>query len=64
MTAYRWTLHDAGGNELRATDDFASREAAEEWLGREWGSLVDEGAEAVSLRSNGEELYRMSLAPE
>ncbi|MDQ4095517.1 MAG: hypothetical protein M3174_04830 [Actinomycetota bacterium] len=64
MDAWRWVLLDEQGNEMRATDGFASRTAAEEWLSGAWSALADEGAAAVSLRSGDEEIYEMSLAPE
>ena len=62
--AVRWVLIDESGTELRATEDFDSREEAEQWLGSEWQSLADEGAAAVSLRDDSGELYEMSLADE
>lgn len=46
---------------MRATQTFASKEEAEAWMGDEWASLLEEGAEFVSLRANGEQLYRMGL---
>jgi hypothetical protein len=59
--AFSWVLHDAAGNELRRTDGFDSRGAAEEWLGREWRALREEGAESVRLLEDGAEVYRMEL---
>ncbi len=64
MGVFCWRLRDADGNELRSTQDFGTKEEAEEWMGREWASLADEGAESVSLMSDGEELYHMGLSPE
>lgn len=64
MAAWRWTLLDEDGNEMRSTDEFSSRADAEDWLSRSWSGLTTEGAASVSLRSEGEEVYEMSLAPE
>lgn len=62
---YRWVLHDASGSELRSTEWFASREEAENWMGAEWASLLEEGAEEVSLiGDDGRAFYRMGLREE
>lgn len=60
----RWVLLDDSGTELRATTDFDSQEEAEQWLASEWQGLAAEGAASVSLRSESEEVYEMSLAEE
>ena len=59
--AFTWTLLDPLGADMRTTEEFASKEEAEAWMGTEWASLLDEGAEYVSLRENGKQLYRMGL---
>jgi hypothetical protein len=64
MSTYVWIVHDAQGRDLRTTDLFPTREAAEEWLGREWQSLADESGDSVSLVENGEVVYQMSLRSE
>jgi hypothetical protein len=46
---------------MRTTDEFSSKEEAEAWMGTEWSALVDEGAEFVSLRENGRQVYKMGL---
>lgn len=61
MAAFCWILHDAAGADMRSTHDFPSREDAEEWMGREWQSLLDEGAESASLVRDARVLYRMGL---
>jgi hypothetical protein len=61
MSSYIWTLLDPAGNEMRSTDPFASQEDAEAWMGAEWASLLDEGAEFVSLRSGDKQIYKMGL---
>ncbi|MDQ3952512.1 MAG: hypothetical protein M3279_06060 [Actinomycetota bacterium] len=61
MAEFVWKLHGPAGEELRTTEAFASRDEAEAWMGAEWASLLDEGAETVSLVNGDETLYRMGL---
>ncbi|CAN5653970.1 hypothetical protein BH18ACT15_BH18ACT15_05160 [soil metagenome] len=62
MPEFRWTLYDRAGRELRSSQAFPSQQAAEDWMGAEWSSLLDEGGESVSLASeDGEVLYHMGL---
>ena len=61
MSATRWILKDARGRELRASDSFSSREEAEAWMGREWESLLEEGAESVVLMEEDDIVYEMGL---
>lgn len=61
MAEFTWVLLDPSGNEIRATDAFPSKEAAEAWMGSDWEALLDEGAEFVSLREDGEQVYKMGL---
>jgi hypothetical protein len=63
MAEYRWILHDASGNDLRATEPFDTKDAAEAWMGERWKSLLEEGAEEVSLRRDDALEYRMGLRP-
>ena len=58
---FRWVLHDAAGSDLRDTEDFASQDDAEAWMGTGWAALLEEGAETVSLMDGDERLYRMGL---
>lgn len=62
MTTFRWVLIDGAKAELRSTEEFDSREDAEQWLSTRWQALRDEGAASVSLRNDSEEIYEMSLA--
>ena len=62
MTELSWILHGPQGEDLRTSESFASKEDAETWMGAEWSSLRDEGAESVSLVSDGTVVYRMSLS--
>ena len=59
--SFRWVLHDASGKQMRASEAFASREEAEEWMGVQWSALLAEGAEEVTLMDEGELIYRMGL---
>ena len=58
---FTWVLHDASGRDLRSSELFGSKEEAESWMSDEWSNLLAEGAETVSLMSDGDELYRMGL---
>ncbi len=64
MAGWQWVLHDESGDDLRSTQEFDSKETAEAWMGDEWSSLLDEGAETVSLVHEGKHHYRMGLRPE
>lgn len=59
--AFRWVLHDASGTDLRATEDLASKDEAEAWMGAEWAALLEEGAATVSLMDGDVRLYQMGL---
>lgn len=63
MATCSWVLHDAAGVALRETESFDSKEAAEAWMGTEWSTLLEEGAEEVSLVDDvtGNVYYRMGL---
>ena len=61
MADFVWKLHGPAGEDLRATAPFATQAEAEAWMGEQWASLLDEGAETVSLVSGDETLYRMGL---
>jgi hypothetical protein len=59
--AFSWVLHDPSGTDLRSSEEFATKDEAEAWMGTEWAALLEEGAETVSLMDGGERLYRMGL---
>lgn len=61
MDGFTWVLLDANGSETRTTESFESQADAEAWMTGEWQSLLAEGAEYVSLRHDGEQIYRMGL---
>lgn len=60
----RWVYLDAPGSRVGESDDFESRESAEDWMGTEWSRLLDGGIVAVVLVDGTEELYTMKLTPE
>jgi hypothetical protein len=62
MADFRWTLQDAAGKDLRASEPFSSKEEAEAWMGAVWSALRDEGGEYVVLKEGGELVYRMALS--
>jgi hypothetical protein len=62
MSAFAWVLQDEKGTDIRTTDDFATQAEAEAWMGGAWEELVGEGGAFVVLKSEGETVYRMSLA--
>lgn len=62
--AWAWVLHDAGGADLRRSEDFASKDEAEAWMGAHWSELLDEGAETVTLVEGENRHYRMGLRAE
>jgi hypothetical protein len=65
MASFTWTLHDIDGADMRSTESFDNKQEAEDWMGREWSSLLAEGAESVSLvGDDGIVLYRMGLRAE
>ena len=64
MAGWQWVLHDASGGDIRSSEEFESKESAEEWMGRVWSELLDEGAETVSLIHEGKHQYRMGLRAE
>lgn len=64
MGDFRWTPQDASGNDLPSTEPFSTQDEAEAWMGREWASLLESGAEYVKLVHDGQVLYRMGLRAE
>ena len=64
---WRWLLHDASGAETTrpsATLSFPSQSDAETWVGEQWGDLLEDGVEAVTLVDGDRTVYGpMSLRP-
>jgi hypothetical protein len=61
MTDFTWVIHDENGKVLRSTESFATQREAEDWMGKHWSGLVEEGGAAVSLISGRETIYEMGL---
>ena len=60
-----WVYLGAEGEERGTSEAFATQAEAEVWFGSAWESLAAGGATQVALREvGGDEIYRMSLAPE
>lgn len=59
----RWSYLDADGRRIGASEDFADRALAEEWLGDRWRDLLADGILGVELVSGDDVLYRMGLTP-
>jgi hypothetical protein len=62
---FRWRYLDSGGRPAPGPDvTFSNRDAAEQWLSREWEALLDGGVAAVSLLAGEAVVYGpMSLQP-
>lgn len=63
--AVRWRYEDADGAAMPGPEiTFDDQDGAEEWLGREWEGLLDDGVQAVTLLDGAEVVYGpMSLLP-
>ena len=61
----RWRYQDRAGGQAAGPDiTFNDQEDAEEWLGREWPTLLEGGVAAVTLLDGEDEVYGpMSLRP-
>jgi len=62
--SYKWLLRDGPRSVVGSSDDFDTQDAAEDWMGKEYKRLLDEGNLAASLMNGSEELYTMKLTPE
>jgi hypothetical protein len=61
VVEFRWVPQDAGGADLEPSASFATQAEAEAWMGEEWSSLLERGAEHVKLVADGNVVYRMGL---
>ena len=61
---FEWTYVDGTGEEVGRSERFADAEAAEDWIGRCWQDLLENGVEEVVLfdHARSKRLYRMGLS--
>jgi hypothetical protein len=58
---FHWTVYDRSGEEIRETEDFASREEAEDWMRDSWSELAAGGGARVRLEGDDGTVYDMEL---
>lgn len=58
---FRWGYLDAHAQRVGASEAFASRTDAEEWLGDRWPDLLADGVLEVELTDGDAVVYRMGL---
>jgi hypothetical protein len=60
---FAWAYLDEAGEDLGSSDEFADREAAENWMGECWQDLLERGVDQVALvdRERHRRVYRMGL---
>lgn len=62
---FGWTYIGDDGEHVGTSQRFEDRDAAEEWMGQSWPSLVEFGVEQVVLHDpSGSPVYRMGLGAE
>jgi hypothetical protein len=61
--AFRWVYFSDPKTVSGSSDDFDSQEAAEDFMGAEYQSLLDAGHLAARLMNGDEALYTMKLTP-
>lgn len=59
--SFRWVYRDGPKSTSGTSEEFESREAAEEWMGTAWQELLEAGHVAATLMEADEELYTMKL---
>jgi hypothetical protein len=62
--SWSWSAREPGGREVGRSEEFASQEEAEAWLGSNWEMLVSAGADLVVLSDDDKILYEMRLSAE
>jgi hypothetical protein len=62
--SFRWIYRDTPKTTSGGSEDFTSQEGAEDFMGKEWRTLLDAGHLAATLMKDDEELYTMKLTPE
>lgn len=58
---WTWTLRPEPGAGLPEQEAFTNQGDAESWIGLHWRTLWDAGVTSVTLLSDGESVYDMSL---
>ena len=61
MSGWTWVLKDSSGADIRSSEEFGSQADAEAWMTSSWATLLEEGAETVSLMDGERFVYRMGL---
>jgi len=63
---FGWTYIDGNGEDVGASERFADRETAENWIGQAVQGLLEYGIEEVVLYDHvrGRTVYRMGLGTE
>lgn len=59
--SFRWIYRDTPKSISGESESFDSQQAAEDWMGAEWQSLLGQGHLAATLMNGDEELYTMKL---
>ena len=62
--SWRWIYRDTPKTVSGESSGFDSQQAAEDWMGAQWQSLLDQGHLAATLFNGEEELYTMKLTPD
>lgn len=62
--AFIWVYENEEGTEIGRSEPFDERSEADEWIGVEFATLLDDGVEQVKLLEDGTEVFGpMSLNP-
>lgn len=59
--SFRWIYHDAEGRDAGASEQFGSKQEAEDFMGRDWQALLESRVLAATLMDADQRLYRMKL---
>jgi hypothetical protein len=62
--SFRWIYFSGPKTESGSSAEFASQEAAEDFMGAEYQSLLDAGHLAARLMDGEKALYTMKLTPD
>ncbi len=59
--SFKWIFRDSPKSVSGSSGAFDSQQAAEDWMGAEWSSLLDQGHLAATLMDGDNEVYTMKL---